>query len=501
MCAARLRSQIVVVAAAVLAAIGMGAAAASVPFNALILAFALLAVLIGAWLLGDVKRALGLLVGVIALLPRFASPVSIGFKPTFLDIALVGLLLAWSMAQRDGQRLYPLRGHPIVIPVLLLFVVALATFIVGIPNGALTTLVMRRFAELVLSLLAIVALLAILARPEMQQRFVRAVMLLGGASALMGVVLVAIPDETAIRLLSALRPFDYPSGPQVLRFIRDDPALSQRATGLWIDPNAFGGYLMLCAALCLPQAFVKTPLLPRPLVLLALGVMGLCLVLTVSRGAMLGLAFAGLLMGLLRYRRVLPLGALVLLAALLLPQTRELVAHFVDGFTGADLATQMRYGEYKDAFRLIERYPVLGVGFTGSPDVDLYVGVSSMYLLILQQMGALGLTAFLVLTGVLFAEAARTWPQVRQDGMQTAIFLGSHCALAAAMLSGIFDHYFFNIDFHNSVMWLCSMIALAAAVQTSAVRVSGESSSVGTSQFARATVAKATWWPRIGKKP
>ena len=117
MCAARLRSQIVVVAAAVLAAIGMGAAAASVPFNALILAFALLAVLIGAWLLGDVKRALVLLVGVIALLPRFASPVSIGFKPTFLDIALVGLLLAWSMAQRDGQRLYPLRGHPIVTPV------------------------------------------------------------------------------------------------------------------------------------------------------------------------------------------------------------------------------------------------------------------------------------------------------------------------------------------------------------------------------------------------
>ena len=111
MCAARLRSQIVVVAAAVLAAIGMGAAAASVPFNALILAFALLAVLIGAWLLGDVKRALVLLVGVIALLPRFASPVSIGFKPTFLDIALVGLLLAWSMAQRDGQRLYPLRFH------------------------------------------------------------------------------------------------------------------------------------------------------------------------------------------------------------------------------------------------------------------------------------------------------------------------------------------------------------------------------------------------------
>ncbi len=501
MCASRFRPQIVVIAAAALAAIGMGAAAASVSFNALMLAGALLAALIGAWLLGDVKRGLLLLIGVIALLPRFASPVSIGFKPTFLDVALVGLLLAWSMAYRDGRRLYPLRGHPIVTPVLLLCVVALATFIVGIPNGALTTLVLRRFAELVLSLLAIVVLLAILAQPEMQQRFVRAVLLLGGASAVIGIALYVIPDETAMRLLSALRPFDYPSGPQVLRFIRDDPALAQRATGLWIDPNAFGGYLMLCAALCLPQAFVKTPLLPRPLVLLALGVMSLCLVLTVSRGAMLGLAFAGLLMGLLRYRRLLPLGALVLLGALLLPQTRELVAHFVDGFTGADLATQMRFGEYKDAFRLIERYPLLGVGFTGSPDVDLYVGVSSMYLLILQQMGALGLTAFLVLAVVLFAEAARAWPRVRQDGAQTAIFLGSHGALAAAMLSGIFDHYFVNIDFHNSVMWLCSMIALAAAAQTPAVMVSGYAATVGTSQSAQVTAANSLWPTKTGKKP
>lgn len=501
MCASRLRPQVIVIAGSALAAVAMGAAAASVPFNALILAGVLLVALLGAWLLGDVKRGLLLLVGVIALLPRFASPVSFGFKPTFLDVALVGLLLAWIMAQRDGRRLYPLRGHPIVTPVVLLCVVALATFIVGIPNGALTTLVLRRFAELVLSLLSIAALLAILAHPEMQDQFVRAVLLLGGASALIGVALYAIPDETAIRALSALRPFDYPSGPQVLRFIRDDPALAQRATGLWIDPNAFGGYLMLSAALCLPQAFVKTPVLPRPLVLLGLGVMGVCLVLTVSRGAMLGLAFAALLMGLLRYRRLLPLGALVVLGALLLPQTRELVAHFVDGFTGTDLATQMRFGEYKDAFRLIERYPLLGVGFTGSPDVDLYVGVSSMYLLILQQMGALGLTAFLVLMIVLFVEATRVWPRARQDAGQTAIFLGAHGALAAAMLSGVFDHYFFNIDFHNSVMWLCSMIALAAAAQNSSVMVTSGSADFGTSQSAWVTAARTPLRAENGQKP
>ena len=67
-----------------------------------------------------------------------------------------------------------------------------------------------------------------------------------------------------------------------------------------------------------------------------------------------------------------PLIALALI--LILPQTRNLVQHFAEGFAGKDLATQMRFGEYKDAFRLIERYPVFGVGFTDTPDVDLYIG-------------------------------------------------------------------------------------------------------------------------------
>jgi polysaccharide biosynthesis protein PslJ len=415
------------------------------------------------WLLGDVRRALVLLVAVVAVLPRFASPVSIGFKPTALDIALIGVLLAWVVRQFGRDRRFPLRRTAISIPIVLLVTVALATFIVGTPNGALTTLVLRRFSELVLSLLAVLALSSLLMLSAERERLVRAALLLGALSAAIGVALYVIPDELAIRVLSTLRPFDYPDGPGVLRFIRDDPALMQRATGLWIDPNAFGGYLLMTTALCLPQAFSTRPVLPRPVVLVAVGVMALCLVLTVSRGAMLGLAFAGLIMATLRYRRLFVIGAFMLAVALALPQARGLITHFVDGFLGADLATQMRFGEYKDAFRLIERYPLLGVGFTGSPDVDLYVGVSSMYLLIMQQMGVLGITAFVLVLIALMSAAVRAWPSVRTDEQRCAVFLGAHGAIAGMLLSGVFDHYFFNIDFHNSVMWVCVLLALCAA--------------------------------------
>ncbi len=54
----------------------------------------------------------------------------------------------------------------------------------------------------------------------------------------------------------------------------------------------------------------------------------------------------------------------------------------------------MRFGEYKDALILIERYPLFGVGFTGTPDLDIYLGVSMLYLIIAENMGIIGLALF-----------------------------------------------------------------------------------------------------------
>ncbi len=451
-----------VAGACIAAGVLVGAAAALI--NPLyLLALAALAP-VAVWALSDVKHALAVMLIVLAVMPRFASPVSIGFKPTFLDATLVAVLLAWA-AGLLGPRRHPLRRSVITAPVVLLICVAVATFIVGLPNGALTTLVARRFAELVLSLLMALVLVSVLGELPMQEFFVKIAMLAGGLSALIGIVLYVIPDETTMRLLSSLRIFDYPTGPGVLRYILDDPALMQRATGTWIDPNAYGGYLLVIGALTLPQLFSDKPLLPRALVAGCMVLIAVALVLSVSRGAMLGLAMVAVLMGLLRYRRLLAMMALVVLLMLILPQTRELIAHFAAGFAGSDLATQMRFGEYKDALELIERYPVLGVGFIGTPDVDLYIGVSSMYLLIAQQMGLLGLLAFLSVFVALFIGAVRAWPAVRNDPPRSAIFIGAHGAVLGALFTGIFDHYFFNIDFHNSVMLLWSVIALAAATQ------------------------------------
>jgi O-antigen ligase len=132
-------------------------------------------------------------------------------------------------------------------------------------------------------------------------------------------------------------------------------------------------------------------------------------VLTFSRSAMVGLLAGVMFLAVLRYRRLLLLFALIAVVFLFLPFTQTYIERFLAGlavfqdFNSADLATQMRIGEYRDALTLIQRYPLLGVGFAGTPDVDIYLGVSSAYFLLAQEMGLIGLGAFLLLVVSIFA--------------------------------------------------------------------------------------------------
>ncbi len=128
----------------------------------------------------------------------------------------------------------------------------------------------------------------------------------------------------------------------------------------------------------------------------------------------------------------------------------------------SDLSTQMRIGEYSDALKLIQRYPIFGVGFTGSPDIDTYLSVASLYLTIAGEMGLVGLAAFLLVMGVLFVNAWRSRRAVEADRDLEPIWWGLHAAMLGGLIGGVFDHYFFNLDFHHSVTLFWLFVGLAA---------------------------------------
>ena len=432
---------------------------------------AMLGVAAGLYVLTDLKWGLYATIAAVALLPFATLPVRIAVTPTFIDLALGAFLLVYVL-----QMMRRLRPSFVSVPaaaLILLFVgFTLFSFVAGLGHAQLTTNVLRKFTELLLSILTTLVLIDVVRTPDMLRRLTLVIILAGVAQACIGIGLYALPDATAERVLNALGRVGYPVG-GVIRYIMDDPTQGERAIGTWVDPNAYGGFLMMVGALAGSQVLSMKPVLgKRWLAVGCFGLIGLALLLTQSRGAFLALAMGGAFIALLRYRWLIVVGTLGIGLLLLTPFGQNYATRLVDGFQGEDLATQMRFGEYKDAFILIGRYPLIGVGFAGAPDRDIYLGVSNMYLKIAGATGVVGLSLFLLTIMETFRYGLKRWDMIKAQPQLVNIWLGFMAGLVGALVSGVVDHYYFNIEFHGAVTMFWVFVALALA--TARVAVEGE---------------------------
>ena len=146
-----------------------------------------------------------------------------------------------------------------------------------------------------------------------------------------------------------------------------------------------------------------------------------------------------------------------------LPFTQAYIQNLIAGLTAQDQSTQMRLGEYRDALDLISRYPVFGVGFTGTPEIDLYIGVSSLYLLMAEQMGLVGLSVFLI-TMVLFLNALWRGLHSQPEPLLDTLLLGILAAMVGLFAGGVLDHYLFNLTYPHmtSLLWILVGLGMAA---------------------------------------
>jgi len=420
----------------------------------LLTAILVTAIAVGIMVLRNTQVGLYVLVGVICLLPFATLPIDIGFSPTLLDIALGAVFFVWAMriaTHLQGEFI----GTVIGFPALVFITLAIASFIAGLAHASATANILRHFAEIILCISLFFLTVNCVRTRRQLEHLVRVILLAGFCTAAIGIVLYFLPHDLSVRLLSTLRVVRYPSGPGVLRYVEDNPELPLRAVSTVVDPNILGGMLVLLAGLAIPQIFAPRPLLPRRWIWVIVATMGLCLILTFSRSSLAGLGLALLVLGIIRYRRLLwiLLGAAVLI--LLLPQTQSYVQHLIEGARGEDLATQMRFGEYKDALTLISRYPWFGVGFAGTPDIDTYLGVSSVYLMIAEKMGITGLLSFLITMGAFFMHTWRAWRRAPRQSWVEPILLGLQTAILGALIGGTLDHYLFNLDFpHTAAFFL-----------------------------------------------
>lgn len=404
-----------------------------------------------------------LLAGVITLLPFGAIP-RLGIQPTLLD-GMLGLILLVAVL-RFLLRRQELVLTPLDLPILAYLALCCVSFVFGTAYG-LSSETAKYFARVVAAILLFFALTNGLITRQRLASFVDALILGSAGSAALAVILYLAGQDTAVRVLSALGPLGYPTaGSDIIRLIASTTIW--RATSTSVDPNIFGGLLMIAILLLLGRLLARPSrrawVLGAPL----LAILGWALLLSYSRGAWVGLATGVVFLAVMRYRKAIPVVLLAAVIAVVALGNTDFGKHLVSGFLVEDKASAMRLGEYKDALNFIAEYPFFGVGFgttpNGSsaitPEADIYVGVSNIYLLMALEVGLVGVAGFATVIG---AAAIWVWRRYRDADREGQAWLATaSAALFAAAVAGIADHYFFRFPHMIALFWaLIAVLAIA----------------------------------------
>ncbi len=440
-----------------------------VPFAALLALIAL------PWLATRPLADLMLVIGTVMLLPFATLPVRLAvFTPTLLEVGLLFLYMAWFLLllfnTGEGLVRTPLDGWVLVFLAGTLF-----AFLLGLARDHSTDVV-HNYIKLLLAVGVFFAAGNVVRSARTLTAVMRLLLLSGGLSAALGVALWRLPDTLAGNLLSRLSVIGYPAA-RVIRYVEDNPALGERAIGTQVDPNSFGGLLMIVAVLTGVQLLARKPLLPRWLLAGMLLTELAATVLTQSRSALGGLLVAGVVVATLRYRRLWGWGVAAGALVLAMGAGSGYFTRIVAGLRFQDAASLQRLDEYSHALNIIGRYPVFGVGFGSAGELDLAAGVSSLYLTIAERAGLVALALFAAamlaffltaLPAVVASRRAAPLPGEVGEAEWSALdatLLGGTAAMAGALLSvGFLDHFYFNIEFPHMValFWLTASLTLAA---------------------------------------
>ncbi len=422
-----------------------------------LITFALLAAVpIGVAALRSVWVPVAALVAVATLLPFLVLPVSAGGgRPTLFEVTAAGALGSYLLILVIDRR-----ERLIVRPELVLWALftcyLVFAFTLGARFGAGADLA-RLFGRFMLAFALFWLVVQLVRTRQLALRLVEWIVAGTSAAAAIGLLLYAGGASATFRVLIRLVPYGYPDT-RVVRFIEDNPANPMRAVGTGVDPNAFGGMLMLGFVLAVGLLFSRDRRLPLVLHLAAAGLTGLAMLLTFSRGAWVGgLAGAATIVW-YRARYLVPFGLLAALAVLAVGVGATFVQRLEAGLRGEDAATIQRFEEYDNALALIRAHPWFGIGFGDPPSAEFGAGVSSIYFLIAEQAGLVGLVLFGLFCGVVLVRAVKVYWQADDD-----LLLTCGAAFVAALTVGLVDHYFFNIRFVHTVglFWIVAGLVVA----------------------------------------
>jgi putative inorganic carbon (HCO3(-)) transporter len=213
------------------------------------------------------------------------------------------------------------------------------------------------------------------------------------------------------------------------------------------NPNYLAEYMALFLPLGI-ALWLQSPQ-RRAILAIPLGLMGLALVLTYSRGGWLAFIVAMLVFLVMRYRRYMPLlvlGALV--ASLAAPST--ILRRFSSAFTTVDTSNLYRLNVWRGVYALFQKFWFLGTGL----GADAFVQVYQQFMLsgaraahahntYLQMVAEMGIFGFIAVVWTLLAVLRRTGV-VGANPRQPLLIAAVPAALTGLLFHGMVEHIWYN---------------------------------------------------------
>ena len=402
--------------------------------------------------LGLARPAWGLATAVLVamLAPFVVAPQRLGVQPPVLDLIVAAAVAGIAIGAIRGRPASGREWH--LIPRWLLAAAALAVMLPLMAGAAAFGASSDGEAAQLAVKMSLYALVPpVVAVSCAGSRSLRTLGCLVTAAAAMqaGVAIgLHLAGATGIQFLESLGTAGYPTA-DIARFLPDQ--VTPRATGLLVDPNVLG--VTLAAAVPFGLTWIGSGQRRTALGLAAVALIGVALALTISRASWIALA-GGLLAWLALVRPRLAAAAAAVLGAAVAAAPVEPFERIRLGLLGGDRSAALRLDEIREAFRVIRRFPLLGVGYGEAPHPDLFAGVSNAWLWLAERAGLFAALTHLAL--VCGAARAAVTSAAADPALRPLL-----ASLTAFAVAGLFDHHI--VSFPHLVFLVGGLVGLVVA--------------------------------------
>ena len=248
-----------------------------------------------------------------------------------------------------------------------------------------------------------------------------------------------------------------------------ESSLRTRAYSIVGSPNILGCLFVMLAPMAAGMAYAAKKTRQKLLYWGFVAVMCLGCLFTFSRGAWVGMAVAVVLFSLLRDRRLLLVGGLAALIAMMTPQIGGRLSFvFTDAFERGN-TTSGRGARWAYGLDLLHRNnPVFGFGlgrFGGAIAMQnqterglRYFYLDNYYMKVLVEMGYVGLVGYLFVLLSMLTNGLRALFRVRRQGERYSMLCGIFAGLSGVLAHCYFENIF-EVPYMNAYFWgLCALM-------------------------------------------